>query len=569
MPEESSVHSRRVAVVGRDRRLRRASPSRSSGKPAGGQREAFRRIARRTSHPVLLVGADGVIEEVAGPARSVTGIAGSRFAGTKLVSHVHPRDAPSVKVMLADIAQGAQPEHALEIRLRSDPPRWCELEAIGNRRQSDRPGVIVLRLRDVTERRQVQVALRESDEMLRALGDAAPVAIIVEDLDGHVIMWSATAERMFGWRPDDVLLAPNPLIPEAATEQHLNLRRRVLDGKTFTGLEVRRRKKDGGSLTVSLSVAPLPAADGRPRGVIEMLSDVTERLAMEAQLRQSQKMEAVGRLAGGVAHDFNNVMTAIAGYSGLITSLLPDTGAGALDDPADGSPDEPSLGVAVAELQKAVEHASRLTQSLLAFSRRQVLQPKPLDLNAVVGDMSHMLTSVIGERIELVSRLTADLEQVCADRTQIEQVIVNLVVNAGDAMPGGGQIVVETANVELGNADMQRGFHVTPGRYVMVVVSDNGCGMDEETRARVFEPFFTTKGVGKGTGLGLSTAYGIIKQSGGYVWVYSEVGIGTTVKVYLPRVQGDVDGASAATHKTGIGESALRGSETVLVLAVM
>ena len=547
-------------------RRRRRSKSKTAGRTAlkGRDQEGmFRRLARRTTDPVVRLGAHGVIENVAGPVRNVIGVPKTQCAGTALLDHVHPADRADVEAILVGLARRSDCARTVDFRLRSDPSRWCELEAFGNRRRSDRSGAFVVRLRDVTERRRVREALRESDDMLRALADAAPVAIIVEDLEGNVIMWSTAAERMFGWGADEVLHAPSPLVPEATTEQHLNLRRRVLDGKTFTALEVRRRTKDGALLTASLSVAPLAAADGRPRGVIEILSDVTERSELEHQLRQAQKMEAVGRLAGGIAHDFNNVMTAIAGYAGLMTSLLSE--GDTPDDPGDGSPDEPSLSVAVAEIHKAIEHAAGLTQGLLAFGRRQVLQPKPLGLNAVVGDMTHMLRSVVGERIDFVSRLTPDLDQVCADRTQIEQVIINLVVNAGDALPAGGEIVVETANAELDDVYARRYVHVIPGRYVMLAVSDCGCGMDEKTRARVFEPFFTTKETGKGTGLGLSTVYGIVKQSGGYVWVYSEVGVGTTVRVYLPRVQGVSDRTSAVT-RTDIPKAARRGVETVLVV---
>jgi signal transduction histidine kinase len=274
--------------------------------------------------------------------------------------------------------------------------------------------------------------------------------------------------------------------------------------------------------------------------------DVSERRSLEEQLRQAQKMEAVGSLAGGVAHDFNNLLTVIMGQAGLLRRRL--EGKGLPDQDVD-------------IIEESARWGADLTRQLVAFSRKQVLQPKVLDLTRVVRDMSAMLRRVIGEHIQLVTVFDPTPWHVKADPGQLEQVIVNLVVNARDAMPAHGRLTVETANVELDAGYQRQHPDVPAGQYVMLAVSDTGCGMDSETQARIFEPFFTTKGRGKGTGLGLSTVYGIVKQSGGTIWVYSEAGRGSTFKIYLPRV---LDARPEVEPKQcGVPEA--RGSETILV----
>ncbi|OLC41470.1 MAG: hypothetical protein AUH74_05820 [Nitrospirae bacterium 13_1_40CM_4_62_6] len=273
----------------------------------------------------------------------------------------------------------------------------------------------------------------------------------------------------------------------------------------------------------------------------------TEALrSMEEQFRQAQKIEAIGRLAGGVAHDFNNLMTVVTGYSELILTRL--------------GPDDP-LCREIEEIKKAGDRATTLTGQLLAFSRKQVLAPKVLDLNAVVSNINGMLRRLLAEDIELHTVVAPVLGRVKADPGQLEQVIMNLVVNARDAMPGGGRLTIETKNVELDKVYAQSHVSVKPGAYVMLAITDGGSGMDATTQARIFEPFFTTKEPGKGTGLGLSTVYGVVKQSGGYIWVYSELGRGTTFKIYLPRVEDELE-ARALSH--GPAET-LQGSETILL----
>ncbi|MEW5980468.1 MAG: ATP-binding protein, partial [Acidobacteriota bacterium] len=287
---------------------------------------------------------------------------------------------------------------------------------------------------------------------------------------------------------------------------------------------------------------------GKPVKMIGVAQDITERRSLEEQLRQSQRVEAIGRLAGGIAHDFNNLLTAIIGHSELLLDQLSS------QDP---------LREELKEIHSAGQRAASLTRQLLAFSRKQVLQPQVLDLNEVVARLDKMLRRLIGEDIELVTLFGRDLGLVKADPGQIEQVIINLAVNARDAMPQGGKLTLETANVELDEAYARRHVAVTPRRYVMLAVSDTGVGMDAPTQSRLFEPFFTTKEKGKGTGLGLSTVYGIVKQSGGNIWVYSEPGQGTVFKIYLPRVEEDSEPVKLAEPAT---TTDLSGSETVLLV---
>jgi two-component system, cell cycle sensor histidine kinase and response regulator CckA len=398
---------------------------------------------------------------------------------------------------------------------------------------------------DITERKRAEEKLRQTSEALRTLVQASPLAIVALDLSLHVQTWNPAAERLFGWTESEVLGHALPIIPESRWEKFRATLGGLMKGETGAAYETQRQRKDGSLIDVSVSTGVLRDASGEATGVVGILTDLTERKSMEGQLRQTAKIEAIGRLAGGVAHDFNNLLTIISGYGQLLQERLSPTDLGPVE-----------------EILKASDRAASLTRQLLAFSRRQILAPQVLDLNSVVANMEKMLGRLIGEDIELATVQQPGLGRVKADPGQIEQVIMNLVVNSRDAMPEGGKITLETANVDLDETFARRHTGATPGPHVMLAVSDTGTGMDAETLTHIFEPFFTTKEKGKGTGLGLATVYGIVKQSAGSIWAYSEPGRGSTFKVYLPRVEKPAREAEPATARSELA----KGSETVLVV---
>ena len=371
-------------------------------------------------------------------------------------------------------------------------------------------------LREARDRLEERVRGRTAE--LEAVIETSPLAITAIDPQSRILLWNHAAEQTFGYTKDEMVGKPYQPADAEDRRRYEDAMARVNEGAPLVGYETRGRKKDGTVFDVAIYSAPLQGPNGQKLGVLAVVADLTDQKRLQDRLRQSQKMEAIGKLAGGIAHDFNNLLTAITGYTDLLYLRLPgDIGKRELS-----------------EIRKASDRAASLTRQLLAFSRQQVLQPRVINVNEVVGNLSAMLTRLIGEDVELVASLTEKAGPVKADPFQLEQVIMNLAVNARDAMPRGGKLTIETANVVLD--EHYTGGHpdVKPGSYVMIAVSDTGVGMDSETRARIFEPFFTTKELGKGTGLGLSTVYGIVKQSNGHMWVYSEPGQGATFKVYLP-----------------------------------
>ena len=411
--------------------------------------------------------------------------------------------------------------------------------------ESDGDHYVTAVVSDITARKRSEELLANTMSNLQELVAASPLATMTLDLEGRVVLWSPAAEDLFGWRASEVLGRVLPHVPPAELPEVREILRRVGRGETIAGMELRRQTKDGHPIQAELYAAPQRDASGHIVGVIEQMADITSRRQMEETMLQAQKMESIGRLAGGVAHDFNNMLTAISGFAQLLMQDLPA-----------GTRERENAEA----IRRAATQAAALTQQLLAFSRRQVLQPKVLDPDDTIHEMEPMLRRLIDESVELRLRLSAAPGRIKADPAQLEQIVLNLSVNARDAMPNGGRLTIETGRTYFDAAYTAEHYAVSPGEYVMVAVSDTGVGMDRATRAHVFEPFFTTKERGKGTGLGLATIYGIVRQSGGHIWLYSEPGQGTTFKVYFPLVR---DELSAPQPEIVDVEG---GSETILLV---
>jgi PAS domain S-box-containing protein len=379
--------------------------------------------------------------------------------------------------------------------------------------------------------------------------EQAENVIFMADPSGEITYVNPAFEKTYGFSKEEAIGATPRILKSGRHDAafYAELWRALLSGEAYHG-EIVNRARDGRLVTVDLSARQVFDADGKTMGFIAVQHDVTERRRLEEQFRQAQKMESIGRLAGGVAHDFNNLLTAILGYAGLLEAREP-LGAAARED--------------LNEIRTAAERAAALTRQLLAFSRKQVLAPSVLSPNELVAGVERMLHRLIGEDVDLSARLDPSVGNIRVDAGQLEQVLVNLAVNARDAMPEGGKLTIETGNAVIDKAYAAQHVGVSPGRYVMLAVSDTGMGMSDETRSQIFEPFFTTKELGKGTGLGLATVYGIVHQSGGHIFVYSEPGKGSTFKLYFPLVEGAPSETGAAAP--GPELEIARGSETILI----
>jgi PAS domain S-box-containing protein len=436
----------------------------------------------------------------------------------------------------------------MEYRFRHKDGTWRVLESTASviRNSRGEPEKLVIVNRDVTERKRAAEALKRSETGFRSVVGDAPYGIFKANLTGKLLMVNPALEKMLGYKSQDELLEVNlasGIYRHPAEHQKIN--ELFLRDQHFKDVEVEWKRKDSAFITVRCSGGPIKDEIGTDMEVFA--EDVTERRVLERQLRMAQKMEAVGRLSGGIAHDFNNLLGVIIGYIQVMKRNL--------------VPGQPSYEYAE-EIEKAGQRAVSLTRQLLAFSRQQVLEPVILNLNTRVSDMEKMLPRLIGEDIQLNLILDPVIGQVKADPGQIEQVVMNLVVNARDAMPDGGNLTILTANAELDAAFAREHPGSVEGQYVMLAVTDTGTGMDPETQTQIFEPFFTTKGRDKGTGLGLATVYGVVKQSNGYITVNSEIGKGASFKIYLPRIDQPV-----ATKSESIqAPLTMRGSETILLV---
>ena len=418
-------------------------------------------------------------------------------------------------------------------------------------------GMFVLSaIRDISARKRMEEELRRAHEELyrrtvEQLGeyrsrlaliiDSSEDAIVGKDLDGIITSWNKGAERIYGYTPEEVigkhvsLLVPNDPAPNGHPGEIAEIMQKIARGESIEHCESVRVTKDGRRLDVSISVSPLRDAKGDVIGASAIARDITAQKRTESQLHQSQKMEAIGRLAGGVAHDFNNIL----GIINACTEFLRDR----IDPAAESS-------LYVENIKKAIERGSALTRQLLTFSRSPAIQPRVLDLNERLKDIGKLLRPLMGDDVEVLIVSRSPSAVVEADPGQIDQVVVNLAVNARDAMPRGGKFILETGTAKFDEAFAEQHQAMAAGKYVLLAISDTGLGMDEATVSRIFEPFFTTKEASKGTGLGLATVYGIVKQSAGHILVYSEPGHGTTFKIYLPNAEHKIGLASKTQVET-------------------
>jgi two-component system, cell cycle sensor histidine kinase and response regulator CckA len=508
--------------------------------------ELYRQIFANTNDAISVLDVDGRVIEQNAAHKVLLGISDEELLGKTPAVYLEGGKEEFAREMDDLLQKGS---YRGESRCQTKSGAWVDIElsaAIIRNDQGEILGYVVIK-RDITEKKRSEDALQESEERFTAFMDNSPIVAFMRDEQGRYVYVNRAFERLVKrpWReivgkpPFDIwssetagkLFETDKDVLESGRPMELYEKTSLLGGETKEWLAVKFPFQNRWS--------------NRLVGCVAI--DATERKSLEEQLRQSQKMEAVGRLAGGIAHDFNNLLTIVAGYCHL---LLNSQGIGERERSR------------IEEIKKAGEQAASLTRQLLAFSRKQVLAPRVLDLNAVISNLEKMLRRLIGEDIELLTIPRADLGQVKVDPGQVEQIIMNLAVNARDAMPTGGKLTIETDNVELDESYAHSHLPCQPGRYVMLAISDTGSGMDVETQKHIFEPFFTTKEKGKGTGLGLATVYGIVKQSGGFIWVYSELGHGSTFKIYLPRSVESGEVVDVAPSQVGL----LNGTETILLV---
>jgi two-component system cell cycle sensor histidine kinase/response regulator CckA len=509
--------------------------------------ELFRLISENAADLIAVVDMQGNRIYNSLSYEKVLGYSAEELRSSSSFEQIHPEDRDRVKEA-AQEARATGIGQPMEYRIRHKDGTWRTLESTASVicNSKGEPEKLIIVNRDVTERNRAAEALRRSEASFRSVIVDAPYGIYRADLTGKFLMVNSALEKMLGYKSQEELLEAN-----LATgiyrypAEHQKINELFLRDQHFRDIEVEWKRKDGAFLTVRCSGWPVKHESST---FIEVFAeDVTERRVLERQLRMAQKMEAIGRLSGGIAHDFNNLLGVIIGYIQVMKrSLVPGNSSYEYAE----------------EIEKASQRAVSLTRQLLAFSRQQVLEPAILNLNTLVSDMEKMLPRLIGEDIQLNLMLDSAIGQVKADPGQVEQIVMNLAVNARDAMPDGGKLTIQTANAELDTAFSREHPGSVPGQYVMLSVTDTGTGMDPETQAQIFEPFFTTKDRDKGTGLGLATVYGVVKQSSGYITVESEKGKGASFKIYLPRIEQPV----ATQSESSQAPLTVRGSETILLV---
>jgi two-component system cell cycle sensor histidine kinase/response regulator CckA len=481
--------------------------------------------------------------------QKVLGYSPEELQASSAFEQIHADDRERVQKAAED-AHRSGIGKMMEYRVRHKNGTWLVLESTSSviLNAEGKPEKLVIVNRNITDRKRAEEALRRSDADFRSVVENAPNGICRASATGEFLQMNPALQKMLGYASAEELRRKNlgsDIFWHAAEYQRLT--EILTRSKEVKDIEMEWRRQDGTPITVRCSGRRIDAENGVPAYFEVFAEDVTEKRALEKQLRMAQKMEAIGRLSGGVAHDFNNHLGVIIGYSRVLKKALGANNA---------------LCEHALEIEKAGQRAASLTKQLLAFSRQQVLSPTVLSLNTLASDMESMLPRLLGEDIQVLLALDPELGSVQADQSQIEQVIMNLAVNARDAMPTGGKLKIRTANVEFDQTYTRTHPGSKAGQYVLLAVTDTGTGMDSATLAHIFEPFFTTKEQGKGTGLGLATVYGIVKQSSGYIWVDSVPGKGTAFEIYLPQHVGQ---PAVEEQKVDSGEK-LCGSESVLLV---
>jgi two-component system, cell cycle sensor histidine kinase and response regulator CckA len=511
-------------------------------------RERLAAVVESSDDAIIGKSLDGTIIDWNPGAENLFGYTASEAVGKPIQMLLPPERSNEESDILERIRRGERTNHFETVRLQKDGRRIAVSESISPIR--DRSGVIVGAskiARDISERKCAEEQLRKSEERFGKTFHSSPLAIVIStEAEGRYVDVNESFLKMVRREREDVIgRTSSDLAFWAQPPQRSVLLRQLQQGGTVTDARMQYKTSTAEIREAKMSWVKIEV-EGQPC-LLAFIRDITEKLGLEAQFRQAQKMEAVGRLAGGVAHDFNNMLSVIIGYSDLSSDLI--------------APESP-VKTYLEQIKKASERATLLTRQLLAFSRQQVVFPRVLNLNEVVNNVTTMLLRMVGESISISFRPSASIGSIKADPGQIEQILMNLVVNARDALPDGGEIIIETGQAELDerNVSGHAGSHAGP--YVVLTVSDNGCGMDESIKSKIFEPFFTTKGIGQGTGLGLSTVHGIVTQSQGTIAVESQPGKGATFKIYFPRIAAR---AERSVPSREVDESPA-GSETILVV---
>ncbi|MFI4986859.1 MAG: PAS domain S-box protein [Alphaproteobacteria bacterium] len=514
--------------------------------------ESFRSLAASTAAPILLLSRDLVVLDLNHEAERLYGLSREEMVGQDYFRTLDREMQGGLRRADFEEVLAERPVRGIEGRVRR--PDGTERVLLWNATrvndgQGQALGVIAVS-QDITERQSAEEALSEREARLSSIIATAPDPIITIDERGVVQSFSSAAEKLFGYTAGEVIGHNiKMLMPPPHRENHdryiARYRRTGKKRIIGVGREVEAQRKDGTIFPVELAVGE--AHFGQSRIFTGFIRDITARSRLEQELRQAQKMEAIGQLTGGLAHDFNNLLTVIGGNLEMLEPRL----------------EREEDRELVSEAREATELGAKLANRLLAFGRRQPLNPKPLDLSALAGGMTDLLRRSLGETIRIESRLTPDLPLTLADSGQVENALLNLAINARDAMPEGGRLIIETARVEIDEGHVAAQIDVTPGLYVMLGVTDTGFGMSPEIQERAFEPFFTTKGPGTGSGLGLSMVYGLVKQLGGNVRLYSEIGRGTTVRIYLPASGGR---AAESGHRATRRREQPPGGEILLVV---